>query len=167
MSFLCLCGGKIDRNMVNLWFFLIWSFRDFSSNKKAWPPGAKIFTLWAGKKMFREKWIENFLKRDLGLKKISLLELHKTQRIKPPSSSRPGSPVGETLVQSYEEDVSRIPKPTVSFKLHIRWAYPLKKIRKRKKTCWNSEYKCVLECYLILTWEYGMCAYFRWCYDRA
>lgn len=79
LSFFLFCTyvGKIDRNMVNLWFFLIWSLRDFPSNEKAWPPGAKIFTQWAENVLFREKWIEGSLRNDLLLKTISLLELHK------------------------------------------------------------------------------------------
>lgn len=40
-AFFCTYVGKIDSNMVNLWFFLIWSLRDFPSNEKAWPPGTK------------------------------------------------------------------------------------------------------------------------------
>lgn len=47
--------GKIDRNMVNLWFFFIWSLKDFPSNEKAWPPGAKILIQWAEKKNIAQR----------------------------------------------------------------------------------------------------------------
>lgn len=52
---MCACVQIIYRNTVNLWFFWVWSLKDFPSNKKAWPPEAKKFTQWEEKKSCWEK----------------------------------------------------------------------------------------------------------------
>lgn len=79
--------------MLNLWFFWVWSLKDFPSNKKSWPPAARILTQWAEKKLLLgEKWIECFLGKAFLLKTIPLLEPHKVQRRMPQGRWRLGAP---------------------------------------------------------------------------
>lgn len=83
LSGVCACVQIIYRNMVNLWFFWVWSLKDFPSNKKAWPPEAKKFTQWEEKKTAGRKMNWELPEEGPTTETIPLLGPHKAQRKTP------------------------------------------------------------------------------------